>query len=429
LPNAPATVAVCLEDPESKASVWSTNAQGNLRFRRDAGDENPTGTVRYNTASYDWSANRLSSATDEAGSTTTYSYNGLGQIIGSVATGADGSSFTSSFPIVAPAPVGVGDIDKAITALGTAEQRIWDFTYDLLGKGTMTSVIDPLGKETKMTYYDRGTLKSVEDANGKVTTYGETALPDGGYHASGQPGKITDPLGKVTSFSYDFLGFQETRVDRKSQTWSTDYDLRGNLLSSVTPVGDTTSYCYDANDNPTLVMPPRTASRSCSLDGTDGNSIKTTYDDRDLVSSTLTKSDNKIRKSTYGYYDDGELKEILEPRSFDPDSGALLATLQKATYLRFPNNRISAFTDEEGDTTDVLYTPHGLVEKMTEPAGDAGRHTTTFTYNRLGQIKSAQESGHTKAMRYDYNLHGDTTKQTTPRDTFTLFTRTRWAGR
>jgi YD repeat-containing protein len=213
----------------------------------------------------------------------------------------------------------------------------------------------------------------------------------------------------VTSFSYDFLGFQKTRVDRKSQTWSTNYDRRGNLLSSVTPVGDTTSFCYDANDNATLTMPPRTPSRSCSLDGTDGNSIKTTYDARYLVSSTLTSTEGDIRKSTYGYYDDGELKEILEPRSFDADggtSGDPPPPVQKASYLYYPNNRISAFTDEEGDKTEVVYTPHGLTERVTDPHGDAGRHTTIYAYNRLGQVKSAQESG-----------HGDMTKKTTPENT------------
>ena len=58
---------------------------------------------------------------------------------------------------------------------------------------------DPLDKTTRMTYYARGMLKTVEDANGKVTTYGDTALADGGYHPSGQPSKITDPLGMPPS--------------------------------------------------------------------------------------------------------------------------------------------------------------------------------------------------------------------------------------
>ncbi|HEU4868035.1 MAG TPA: DNRLRE domain-containing protein [Actinomycetota bacterium] len=422
-------VATCLTDPEVKTSIWKTNAQGNLMARRDAGDKDSAGVDRFNTETFDWAANRLTSNTDQAGNTTTYSYNPLGQISGSVATGAGDPTFTSIFDFAYPAP-GVGQMTKATTASGTAEQRVWEFTYDQPNvKGTLLTSKDPLGKVTTMTYYDRGMLKTVEDANGKITTYGDTALGDGGYDASGHPGKITDPLGKVSTFGYHFLGFQETRVDRNNQTWTTDHDRRGNLVSSVTPattafpLGKTTTFCYDANDNQTLAIPPRGTSRACTPDGTDGWSTKTTYDARDLISSTVTKPGAEVRKSTYAYYNDGALEEIVEPRSFDavggPDPDP--DELQKVRYLRYPNNRVSGFIDEEGDQTDVLYTPHGLVSKVTDPAGDAGRHTMEYTYNRLGQVKSAQESGHAKAMRYDYNLHGDTTKVTTPRETFTLF--------
>jgi len=111
---------------------------------------------------------------------------------------------------------------------------------------------------------------------------------------------------------------------------------------------------------------------------------------------------------------------ILEPRSFDPTTGALLAGVQKASYLRYPNNRVFAFVDEEGDRTDLIYTPDGLVQKVTDPPGDAGRHTTAYTYNRLGQVTTATESGHSAATLNEYNLHGDLTKNTTPKNTTTV---------
>ncbi|HEX2149749.1 MAG TPA: DNRLRE domain-containing protein, partial [Actinomycetota bacterium] len=64
VPAAPATVAVCLTDPESKTSLWSTSVQGNLRSRRDAGDKDHAGADRLNTESFDWAGNRLTSHTD-----------------------------------------------------------------------------------------------------------------------------------------------------------------------------------------------------------------------------------------------------------------------------------------------------------------------------------------------------------------------------
>jgi RHS repeat-associated protein len=417
-PQSPATAAACLSNPETHNSVWSTNAAGNLLSRRDEGDVNSSGGARTNTTNFVWQNNRLQSQTDPAGSSMVYTYDPLGQIASTVASGGGDPSLTSTFTYIYPwAAAGVPGWSNMTQA--TLGDRTWNFINDP-NTGTLTRVTDPLTKPTDFTYYTRGLVKTVKDANSKTTTYGDTALAEGGYDASGQPNKIIDPLGKAASFSYDFLGRQIQRTDRNGKLWRTGFDLRGNLIRSEDPLAHVTTYCYDQNDNQTLVIPPRGTSRVCSLDGTDGFSTATTYDSRDLVSSTLTTSDGKIRKSSYAYFDDGELKEILEPRSFDPTTGTQLATLQKAGYLRYPDNRISAFINEEGKQTDVLYTPHGLTEKVTDPAGDAGRHTVTYTYNRLGQVKSAQESGHGAAMRYEYNLHGDMTKQTTPKNTVTL---------
>jgi YD repeat-containing protein len=103
-------------------------------------------------------------------------------------------------------------------------------------------------------------------------------------------------------------------------------------------------------------------------------------------------------------------------RSFDPATGAELSTLQKASYFYYPNNRVKRFTDEEGGETDVVYTAHGLPERVTAPLSTGTkRHETSYTYNRRGQVLSAHEEGHTNPTGFGYNLHGERTTVTPPK--------------
>lgn len=134
-------------------------------------------------------------------------------------------------------------------------------------------------------------------------------------------------------------------------------------------VSDATGFRNGAGPNEvkfsrrSVMPPPFTGARNCSPgpDGTDGFSTKTTYDARDLVSSTITRSDGKYRRSSYVYFTDGQLKESSSPaHSASTNPTGASGIVQKASYQRYANNRISAFIDEEGDQTDVVHTPHGL---------------------------------------------------------------------
>ena len=316
---------------------------------------------------------------------------------------------------------GVADLTETRAAAFSAEQRLATFTYDPSGNGVVTASVDPMGKTTAYGYYARGLLRSVRDPRGNTTRYGDQVSADGGYHPSGQPTRVTDPTGRFATYTYDFLGRQTVKVDREGQTWTTGWDLRGNKRAETSPHnGETSRWCYDANDNPVLDISPRSPSSSCGLDGTDGHSTRRTFDRRDLLDTVVTASDGQRRKSAYRYDNDGELASVLEPRSFDPTTGAPLATEQKATYERFANNRVSAFVDEEGARTEVAYTPHGLPLRVVDPSsGGPERHSMTYAYTKLGLVRSASETGHGGPSVYDYTLHGEQTVMAEPMGTST----------
>jgi RHS repeat-associated protein len=419
---------VCVEEPPDTGSAdgavttYQISAQGNLLEQRDAGDVDEAGQPRRNSRSFVWSDNRLRRMTDEVGTVIDYDYNAFGQVTRQAVTPVAEAAVVTELDYVSPSP-GVGDLREARVAAGSAEQRTWKFGYDAGGKGLLVSQVDPAGAATTFSHYaSRGFLKTVTDPRGNSTTYGNTALADGGYHASGQPTRITDPTGAFLTLTYDFLGRVTQKVDRLAKTWNSTYDLRGNLLSESNPANtaaQTTRYCYDANDNRTHVIKPKAASGTCTQTGTEGYVTRTDYDARDLPTVTTTSSGTQIRKTKQVYAPDGQVTETLYPRSFNPATGAELtdpAQIQKITYAYFPNNRAKAFVDPEGHQTDLLYTPDGRVRQVTEPRHDPthpnARRTTVSTYNFRGQQTAVLVSGQPAPTRNEYNAHGELVRTT-----------------
>lgn len=409
---------VTVRDPQGFDDKYQSS-NGNVVKHVDRGEINEVGFAT-NTRSFVWVNNRLRRSVDEAGILTEYDWDDLGQLTESRLSGQQEAPLVTRLTYARPNPA-VGDLTDSRAGVGTAEERHTHFDYDTAGKGLVVSATDPLGNQTSYAHYGvRGLLKQITDANAHTTTLGNTLLPDGGYDPSGQPTRVTDPSGAVTQHSYDFLGRRTQTIDRNNKTSARAYDLRGNPTSETDQLSRTTLHCYDLNDNEILTVTPKAPSASCGLDGTDGFSTKRSYDQRDLPAEVLSASDGQRRKSTYSYYSDGELNEILQPRSFDAATGLPSGTVQKATYLRYPNNRVSAMIDEGGNRTDVVYTPDGLPRIVTDPDGGLGRHNVVYDYTKLRQVRTELDLGHSAPTLTQYNAHGDQIAQSTPRGSTTI---------
>jgi RHS repeat-associated protein len=410
-----ANSAVCLTDPEGAVSVWTSSPGRNLIEYADQGDATDSGASRVNRKQFAWAGNRLRKQVDEVGNVAEYQWTGTGQPQQVKVTGNGDPTIETDFAY-RMVDAGVGFLSQVRSGAGSADEWVQQFEYDAGGVGNLVSARDPLGNLTSFSYYARGLLKSITDAKNQTTTYGDTALADGGYDQSGFPRRMTDATGASRVLTYDFLGRKTQTVDRLGKTWTDQYDLRGNLVRSTDPLQHAKLQCFDLNNSLVLEVGPRSTAPSCSLDGTDGFSIKTAYDARDLPTSKISASDGQLRKTTYDYYDDGELRTIYEPSSFDA-AGNLLADTskhQKATYLRYPDNRIKSFVDEEGGQSDLAYTGNGGIAVVTDPPSSLGRHSMRYTYNGRGQVVSQLESGHTAATTHAYDIHGEETSVTEP---------------
>ena len=193
----------------------------------------------------------------------------------------------------------------------------------------------------------------------------------------GNKAAVTDPRGNTTEYLYDGLGrlqqvTQPADQDGHHPITTYTYDAAGRVLTMVDPLGNatgatasdhTTSYAYD--------LLGRVTSR--------------TLPDPD-VSGPLTAP-----VITYQYNVEGDRDTVTDPRG--NVSGATVSW----------------------HTTTTVYDRFGRVDQVIQPSPDgvAAQLTTTYTYNRLGQVLTVTNAlGAT--MSYGYDDLGRQTSVTTP---------------
>jgi len=200
----------------------------------------------------------------------------------------------------------------------------------------------------------------------------------------------TNPLGETTSYTYDANGsvveettayvydannrVVETRYPDGSTT-ATEYDVAGNQVASIDALGRRTEYRYDAYGRLTDTYHP------------DGTAEYKTYDGE---GNLLTETDPQGRLTRYTY--DG-LNRVI--RTDYPD-GSHTSTVYDAA------GRVTGETDANGNTTTYEYDAAGRRTAVVDALGnrhsyaydadgnlvsetDANGHTTEYTYNTLDQ--------------------------------------------
>ncbi|MFC4546942.1 DNRLRE domain-containing protein, partial [Paenactinomyces guangxiensis] len=347
------------------------------------------------------------------------------------------------------------------------EGKTITYTYD--NQGNVTSRKDAYGNETKYTYYqtsngkNTGLLKTITDANNRVTTYGDPNAPDFGYHPTGQPKKIKDALGNVTTFTYGPRGEVLTITDAKGKTTTKTYDIFGRPLTTKVPketaIGKyitTPAPVYDKNDNIVSKTAPNGAVTSY------------TYDEMDRVTSEHLPRDadaafDRIKK--YQYNEVGKLVKEIEPKgTLTPDQPDDYVTTYEYNNL----DQLTSVTNSLGDKITYEYDDVGNQIKVTLPKGqstpddndysvrktydknhrviqeiDANGNYTHFTYDADGSVtrikdkdgnltykfydlrgllteeRVSHDEGKVRVTKYHYDKVGNLTEVETPRGTET----------
>lgn len=231
------------------------------------------------------------------------------------------------------------------------------------------------------------------------------------YNADSEVTSTTDPLGNVTSYSYNALGEKTVETDPNpndggytpQETWT--YNADGQMLTStVTPNAggtvDTTSYAY--ND----------LGQQISVTNPDGDTTTYTYDALGQMTSE-TDADGNMTAFVYD-----SLGRLMLQTS--PTGAATYYTYDAAGQeltVTDPDGRVTAFTyDQLGRTiSESFYVSQAVYDN----GSGSPEETQTWTYNAAGQLASESDqvfdgsgSGSTSTTSYTYDAFGRLASET-----------------
>ncbi|MCI4145766.1 DUF6531 domain-containing protein [Streptomyces sp. MMS20-AI2-20] len=341
------------------------------------------------------------------------------------------------------------------------------FTYS---GDDLTSVTDVAGHTTQLTVDPSShLLEAVDLPGGQSVDYGYTdglltsvKGTDGGTHifgydSSGRLMSVKDPAGRIVmEAQYDSSGrvTQHTDADGNTAkftraTLETDYqDANGGIWSDlysgsvlrhrIDPVGNVTSYQYDAKLRLTGVTDPAGRRTTMTYDPAGGLLSRTsggvteswTYD---TAHNVATYTDGRGGKTTYGYDTSRRLLTAVGPAgkvSFTYNALGLLETStsprDKVTSFGYDaKGNLASRTTPSGAKTTYTYDAAGRLLTSTDPRGnktgaDPAKYTTTYAYNAAGQLDSVTDpAGNVTA--YEYDANGNQTKVTDPANGVTIY--------
>jgi len=245
---------------------------------------------------------------------------------------------------------------QIVDTIGGAQVARSVNTYD--AKGRLEQQLDPLGRLTTFTYDAADHLLQViaravsapADPLSQVTTYT--------YNAAGQRATMIAADGGVTGFVYDAAGRLTHRTQTITGAWLTDtadvattttvYDAAGNVTQIIDANGHAITRAYDANRN---VLTEQFA---------DGQVISYTYD----------LENNRVART--------ELR-----RTQDISNPSIITYTPQATWRWFYDgmNRVISETDPYGHVTRYRYDAAGNLISVTNALSE----TTLYVYDAANQ--------------------------------------------
>lgn len=401
--------------PPRVLATLAANSDGSFAFTRQATQ------TRYVFSA----AGQLISEADLNGNTTTLGYTGS-QL--STVTDPSGRALTVSYTGT--------HITKIVDPLG----RIYAYTYD--AAGNLSTATDPAGRTYTFTYDPNhllltmtdprgGTVTNVYDTSARVTSQtdpagltstwaytGDAGSPSGGdttltdehgnatvyTYANLQLGSLTHgagtPAAATTSYTYDVATLGRTSAtDPLGRVTTNTYDGVGNLTSTTDPAGERTSYSYNNFNEVTSKTTPAGERTTLNYDGA-GN--LTTVTDPTGKTTTYTHADTSHPGDTTSVTDpDGRTKTLTYDGPGNVATGSVAPTAGATNTTK---------TVYDADSEKVCETsPNATAAGVSCPAAGGARtaNTTTWTYDPDGQVTAiTADRGHLEPQVVDYFRNG-----------------------
>ncbi|WP_234779039.1 RHS repeat-associated core domain-containing protein [Pseudomonas amygdali] len=293
----------------------------------------------------------------------------------------------------------------------TAHAGIVNRTYTALGQvASVDGERDGVQDTTHYQYDDQGNLTAVIDPLGHVYALAE-------FDSYGNPQRLTDPNGVVTTLSYTPQGWLASRTVDASTT-QYGYNEVGDLLQITTADGNWVKYTYDdarrlvgvrnrlgESINYTLdAMGNRTTERTKDSSGEVVRLQRRAFDELGRLIKVIGASDQTQR---YGYdlndnqTSDTTARNYKTQQAFDALNrvSKIVDPLRGATALGYnADDKITKVIDPRGVTT--VYTYDGLGNRITSKSPDGGM--STFAYDEANNlIRSTDARGVVTQYSYD----------------------------
>jgi large repetitive protein len=352
------------EDPYGHKRITSYTPTGKVARTKD--EEN-----QINRREYD-SFGRLAKTIDGAGNEISYQY---AQESGCSSCSGGGKLVSK---ITYPTFVREMDYDNRGRLLvqrdrvSATEERITRFSYD--DHGNLEKVTDPLGRATSYQYDALHRRTSETNELYEVTRYF--------YDTHDNMIQLQDPNLGETLFEYDLSGrlLKETRPLLQETVYS--YDNNSNLISIIDPLNRKTVYSYDAFN--------RLQKTEYFTVATDGSPAKTIDYSYNRVGS-LTGYNDGITSATYGYDD-------LQRRIDETINYPGFSLSHSFSFSYYGNSRKKSYTDPAGRIRTWSYDSAGRATGL--DLGTGGEvSTNAFTWNSPAKVTLPGGA----SLNYGYN--------------------------
>jgi YD repeat-containing protein len=352
-----------------KLIAFATDADGRITSIKD-------GVGRSVSFTYT-SDGRLSQQTNADGLTTAWQYDANGNLTSvSWNGGKTAIAYTGDAGFLSVASIATPD--------GAVRQ------YDTPRAPEEIRVTDGNGDTIWYTSTALGLLRTVADSAGNTTTYS--------YDAAGNRMRAVNAAGEAVSFTYDSHNNLTGITDGANNRWSATYTT-GGAATITDPNKNVWTLSYDASGSLTGVTDPRTFT------------VKAT---RNAAGQILSLADQKGNQSSYQYNADGLMTGFTDAlgnqwaygydgaarpsAKTDPASVTL-----KATYT--PGNRIAVLTAGDTQTSfDYSGIQRDSLNRLSRYT-DSNGNQLTYAYDAAGQLSGITlPVGKTVAYQYDH-LH------------------------
>lgn len=380
-----------------------------------------------------YASGKLSSVVDSAGRSIAITYSGSDPTLIEKVTLPDGRY------------VQYGYTNGRLTSVRDTRAKTSTLSYD--GNGRLSSIQDPLGHyELQNIQYDgQGRVTSEQNGTGDTTSYAYTTssgfdlttvtIPGRGdwvyKHRNFMLMSVTDPLGRITSYTYDAMGRRATVTDGRGNTSRYEYDTVGNIVKEVAPqpLGYVVTRTFnatndlltekDGRDNTTTYA--YATSSDTGVDYQVGQ-LKTVTD-REAGLTTLkywtttsspappstvvgllkSTTNQRSKTTTFDYDSSGNQTQITSPLGFkttmgydsssrrtsrrDPRGNVPVPPAGYLTQWTYDDaDHVSTLTDARGNVTTYDYTDNELPWKVTRTENDATSRTTILDYDNANRL-------------------------------------------